>query len=121
MTLVVRGSGFSSGQHVAGDRLVLHPAVRRAGAVDRDHVHPGGEAALAGPRTPILLEMLISASWQASSASGVYGSTPPADVEAARPDRREQLLHRVSVAALGASRELVDVVRREFLSVMRVL
>ena len=49
MTLVVRGSGFSSGQHVGGERLVLHPAVRRAGAVDGDHVHPGGEAAVAVP------------------------------------------------------------------------
>ena len=68
------------------------------------------------PQEPILLAMLISASWQASSASGVYGSTSPADVEAARPDRREQLLQRVAVAALRAPRELVDVVRRQFLS-----
>ena len=115
MTLVVRGSGFSSGQHVAGERLVLHPPVRRAGAVDRDHVHPGGEAPLPAPGADLVGDV------DQRLLAGVLGvgrvrQHPPAHVEAARPDRREQLLHRVAVTALRATRELVDVVRREFLS-----
>ena len=61
---------------------------------------------------PILVATLISASWQASSASGGVRQHPAADVERARPDGREQLLERVPVAVLRAARELVDLVRR---------
>ena len=63
-------------------------------------------------QVPILLATLISASWQASSASGGVGQHAAADVEGARPDRGEQQLHGVAVAVLGAPRQVVDLVRR---------
>src|SRR5215218_2006876 len=74
MTLVVRGSGFSSGRtslEIAWFFIrryvvrALLPATTCVQVVKRP----------CRPHDPILLEMLISASWQASSASGVYGST----------------------------------------------
>ena len=113
MTLVVRGSGFGHRRvlvRVGGDGLVLHPAVRRPRAVDRDDVQPGGEPALLVPGADLLRDLDQRLLAGVLGVAGV-GQHAAADGERARPDRAEQHLERVAVAVLGAARELVDVVR----------
>ena len=114
MTLVVRGSGRSwpDALGVAGDGLVLHPPVGRPGAVDRDDVQPGGEAALPVPGADLGGDVEQRLLAGVLGVAGV-GQHAAADVERARPDRAEQGLQRVAVAVAGAAREVVDVVRRE--------
>ena len=115
MTLVVRGSGRSSGPTSRGSAAVawffIRRYVERALFTATTCIHVVNR-----PRPPQL--SILAAIVDQRVLAGVLGvgkvrQHAAADVERARPDRREQRLQRVAVTVLRAPGELVDLVRRQ--------
>ena len=104
---------------VGGHGLVLHLAVGRAGAVERDDVHPGGEAALAVPRADLGGDVEQRLLAGVLGVAGV-GQDAPADVERAGSYGAQQPLQGVAIAVAGAPREVIDVVRSHACNIMQV-